>query len=185
MIMELKELFAQETARAVTDQVKEIIYQRPELYEEVLQLVLKNEEPYSRRAIWVFDAVDEELGEVAAPFLPQLIGQFDHFGHDALRRHTLRILSRHEIPEAYQVRVIDTCFKMLQMNVAAAIKVHAMQVLYNLSQQQTGLKHELISALELNVREGCTGVKNRGNRLLKKLKKEIHGWNVRQQSPAS
>lgn len=173
--MQLKDLFESETSRATTDYVKDIIFQKPELYEEVFELVLQNEEPYSRRAIWVFDAVDEELNGVAKPFLPLLIDKLDAFEHDGLKRHSMRLLSRHKIPEEQTVKVLDYCFKMLTLYEAAAIKVHAMQILYNLSQKEPDLKHELISAIELTVQEGTTGVKNRGQRMLKKLRKEVRG----------
>ncbi len=172
--MEFKELFAHETSRANTDYVKEIIYQKPELYEELFELVLKNEDPYSRRAIWVFDSCDEELPGVAKPFLPRLIANLNLFDHDGMKRHSLRILSRHKIPDDQKVKVIDFCFQMLTLFEAAAIKVHAMQILYNISQKEPGLKPELISAIELAMQEGTTGVKNRGNRMLKKLYKEIN-----------
>lgn len=171
--MQLKELFANETSRSNTDFVKELIYQKPELYEELFELVIRNEEPYSRRAIWVFDACDEEYPGVAKPFLPHLIDKFDHFNHDGMKRHTLRILSRHQIPEDKEVKVIDFCFDMLRLFEAAAIKVHAMQILYNISQKEPDLKPELYTAIELAMQEGTTGVKNRGAKMLKKLAKEI------------
>lgn len=83
--MQLKELFANETSRANTDYVKNIIYQEPGLYEELFELELKNKEP--------------------------------------------------------------------------------------------DLKPELLSAIELAMQEGTAGVKNRGNRMLKKLRKETGGLN--------
>lgn len=171
--MDIKDLFEHETSRANTDYVKNIIYQKPELYEELFELVLQNTDPHSRRAIWVFDTCDEELKGVAKPFLPKLIENLETFSHDGMKRHSLRILSRHEIPEIQLVKVMDFCFKMLTLFEAAAIKVHAMQILYNISQKVPEIKPELISAIELSVQEGTTGVKNRGFRMLKKLYKEI------------
>lgn len=172
--MHLKDLFEHETSRANTDYVKNIIYQKPELYEELFELVLQNKDPHSRRAIWVFDACDEELQGVAKPFLPKLIENLDKFTHNGMKRHSLRILSRHKIPDDQLVKVMDFCFKMLTLFEAAAIKVHAMQILYNISQKVPEIKPELISAIELSVQEGTTGVKNRGFRMLKKLYKEIN-----------
>lgn len=171
--MQFKDLFANETSRANTDYVKNIIHQKPEIYEDLFELVLKNEEPYSRRAIWVFDSCDEERPGMAKPFLPKLIDHLDKFDHDGMKRHSLRILSRNKIPEKQTVKVLDFCFKMLTLFEAAAIKVHAMQILYNISQHVPELKPELISAIEMAVQEGTTGVKNRGYRMLKKLRKEI------------
>ena len=171
--MHLKDLFANETSRANTDFVKDLIYQKPELYEELFELVIKNEEPYSRRAIWVFDACDEEYPGVAVPYLPVLINNLENFDHDGMKRHTLRILSRHEIPKNQIVKVLDFCFTMLKLFEAAAIKVHAMQILYQITLKEPELKPEAYAAIELAIQEGTTGVKNRGMKMLRKLSKEM------------
>ena len=171
--MEFKELFGKENSRATVDFVKDLVKQQPELFEEIFKIVMLDEEPYSRRAFWAFDIIDEEFPGVAKPYLPRLIDKIDSYDHDAFIRHTLRILTRNEIPEECMVKVLDYCFSVLKGHYPAAIVVHAMQILYNISEQEPQLKPELISAIELVVVEGSTGVKNRGHRMLKKLYKEI------------
>jgi hypothetical protein len=171
--MHFNPLFAHETSRSNTDYVRDIIYQKPELYGEVVEIVLLNEEPYSRRAIWVMDICDEENPGFAEPYLASLIYLFDQFNHDGMRRHTLRMLSRHKIPEDQTVRVMDICFSMLTLYQAAAIKVHAMEILYKLSHRFPEIKRELAEAIELSIQEGTAGVKNRGKRTLQKLYKEM------------
>jgi hypothetical protein len=172
--MQLKELFHDETSRATTDQVKEIIWQKPEIYEELFELVLQDEDPYSRRAMWVFDTCDEELPGIAKQYLPVLIDRLSTFTHSGLRRHSLRILTRYAIPGEKVVALLNFCFEMLQGAEPAAVKVHAMQILYNISQDEPELKQELIPAIELAIQEGTTGTRNRGSKLLKKLSQEVH-----------
>jgi hypothetical protein len=153
--------------------VKNLVFQKPELYEEIAAIVLANEEPYSRRAIWVMDTCDEERPGWAEPYLEPLIDHLEVFGHDGLRRHALRILSRHRIPDHKLVKVMDHCFEMLTTFQSAAVKVHAMEILYHLSQRMPEIKNELVSATELAIQEGSSGVKNRGVRLLDRLMKEM------------
>jgi hypothetical protein len=173
--MQLKELFADETSRSVTDYVMGLVEQQQALYEEVVEVVFQNEEPYSRRAIWVMDSYDEAHPGIALPYLDSLIDHLEVFDHDGLQRHSLRLLSRYRIPEEKMVQVMDHCFRMLTTFQAAAIKVHAMEILYRLSHRVPEIKHELASAIEMNVHEGTKGVKNRGTKMLKKLQKEMAG----------
>lgn len=171
--MQLRDLFADETSRSNTDYVISIINQRPEIYEEVVELVFKNEEPFSRRAIWVMDACDEADPGLAQPYLNRLIDHIDSFNHDGLKRHSLRILTRYRIPDDRMVQVMDFCFSMLKKFEAAAIKVHAMEILYRLSHRIPEIKSELAAAIELSMQEGTVGVKNRGAKTLKKLYSEM------------
>jgi hypothetical protein len=48
-----------------------------------------------------------------------------------------------------------------------------MEILYHLSQRMPEIKNELVSATELAIQEGSSGVKNRGVRLLDRLMKEM------------
>ena len=169
--MQLKDLFIDETSRSNTDYVKNLVFQKPELFRELVEIGLNNEEPFSRRAIWVMDACDEESPGLAAPYLGSLIDRLDSFEHDGLIRYTLRILSRHPVPGERMVDLIDFCFASLQRSQAAAIKVYAMEILYRLSCQFPDLKPEVAGTIEMAIREGSTGVKNRGFKLLEKLRK--------------
>jgi len=67
--MQLKTLFADETSRANTDFVLNIILQKPVLLNELIDLVSLKEEPFSRRAIWVLDICDEGHPELIEPLL--------------------------------------------------------------------------------------------------------------------
>lgn len=169
--MQLKTLFEKETSRANTDYVLGIILQKPELLNELVELVFLKDEPASRRAIWVLDVCDEQHPDLVKPFLETIIKNLSLGDHDAYRRHSLRILSRHEIPEKRSVFVFEFCLKMVTGNEATAIKLFAIHILYRFTQKEPGLKHEVIAAIELGIQEGSVGLKNIGNKTLKKLKK--------------
>lgn len=169
--MQLKSLFETETSRANTDFVIGIIFQKPELLNELVDLVFTREEPQSRRAIWALDICDEKKPEWVKPFLDTIIKNLSFEGHDAYKRHSLRILSRHQIPEKYEVKVFDYCLKIVTGNEATAPKLHAIHVLYQLTLKEPELKQELVAAIELGIIEGSVGLKNIGHKTIKKLKK--------------
>jgi len=169
--MQLKSLFADETSRANTDFVLNIILQKPELLNELTDLVFLKEEPFSRRAIWVLDICDEGHPELIDPFIGVIIENLTLEGHNAYKRHSLRILSRHKIPEVYKVKVFDFCLKIVTGNEATAPKLHAINILYQFADNEPGLKHELTAAIEIGIQEGSVGLKNIGQKTLRKLNK--------------
>jgi len=169
--MQLKKLFADETSRANTDFVLDIILQKHELLSQLIDIISQKEEPVSRRAIWVLDIYDETHPELVEPFIGTIIENLSTEGHDAYKRHSLRILARHTIPELYEVKVFDYCLKIVSGNEATAPKVHAMNILYRFAEREPGLKHELAATIEIGIQEGSVGLKNIGQKTLKKLNK--------------
>lgn len=161
-------------SRNNTDYVTEIILKNPDLFHEAFDLVILNEEPVSRRAIWALDVISEANPSLMLPHLDKLIENFSKFNHDGLKRHTLRILSRYDIPEDREVEVLEMCFQFLHSDKESiAARFYAMEVLYNLSEKEKDLKHELIAVLEFLPPQKSTGLRNHILKLLEKLKNEI------------
>ncbi|HEY9114617.1 MAG TPA: hypothetical protein VIN10_07940 [Bacteroidales bacterium] len=173
--MNLREIISSEMSRSNTDYVREIILQNPGLFNEAFELVILNEEPVSRRAIWALDAISEANPSLMQPHIGQLIDIFQYFKHDGLKRHTLRILSRYDIPEDKEVEVLETCFRFLQSEKESiAARFFAMEILYNLSEKEKDLKHELLAVLEFLPETSSPGLKNHVSKLIFKLKKETN-----------
>ena len=169
--MELRSIILDETSRATTDFVIGFILKKPGLLKELVDLIYLKEEPVSRRAIWVLDLLGEEQPEMIEPFINIIIENLSLKGHDAYKRHSLRILSRHEIPELYEVKLYDYCLAILTGNEAVASKLHAMNILYRFVEMLPGIKHEVAAAIEIGIEGGSVGLKNIGNKTLKKLEK--------------
>lgn len=170
----LREIISSEMSRKNTDFVKEIVLKQPALFYEVLDLVFLNEEPVSRRAIWAIDVISEAKPLLMAPYLGQLIANLPKFKHDGLKRHSLRILSRFDIPEEREVEVLEICFQFLHSDKESiAARLFALEVLYNLSEKEKDLKHELLAALEILSCEKSLGLQNHFSKLKNVLIKEI------------
>ena len=169
----LREIISSKMSRKNTDYVKEIILKQPELFDEALNLVLLNEEPVSRRAIWALDVISEANPTLMLPYLGQLLDALPNFQHDGLKRHSLRILSRYEIPVGREAELLDICFRFLRSEKeSVAARYFAMEILYNLSEKEKDLKNELIAVLEFIPFQKSAGLRNHILKLLKKLKNE-------------
>jgi len=174
MTQKIEEFLNIETSRRNTDLIADLIYQKPELFDELAAIYLRNEEPVSRRAAWVVDTVSEKLPELLSPYLSVIVEKLPYVSHDGLKRHSLRMLSRSPLPAGYLGPLINICFSWLtSAGESVAVKVYCMEILYRIAQSETELKKELADSIELRMHEETAGFRNRGMKILKKLYKEM------------
>jgi hypothetical protein len=171
----LTDLLLPETSRRNRDLVADLIIQKPELFVDLFRIFTGNTEPVSRRAAWVIDTVSEKYPELIAPHLDEIVDLLPIFNHDALKRHSMRILARSPLPSGDRLGLlIKTGFDwLLSPAEAIATKVYCMEVLYRISQVEPDLKKELADSIEWRLNEESAGFKNRGQKMLKKLSFEI------------
>ena len=97
---------------------------------------------------------------------------------DNQRRHSLKILSTIDLRELDEDRLgilIDRCFNWLEDAVnPTAVKMFAMEIIYNYVVIEPVLASELIAVIENQFEDSTPGFKNRGEKLLKKLYKLVY-----------
>jgi len=170
----LTELLLSETSRRNTDMISDLVIQKPELFQELVDIYLENKEPVSRRAIWVVDTVTEKLPQLLDPFIERIILKLPEFKHDGLKRNTLRMLSRSSIPKSQSGLIINICFDwLISPAESVAVKVFAMDILYRFSSIEKDLRKELADSIEWRIQEETPGFKCHGKKILKKLYKEM------------
>lgn len=173
-IESLTDLLMIENSRRNTDLIAEIIYNMPVLFDELFVLYLRNEEPISRRAVWVVDTVAEKLPKLLDGYLESIIEALPSFEHDGLKRGSLRMLARSQLPQNNLGKLMNICFDWLvSQQESVAVKIYAMEILYRISQDEPELKKELADSIEWRIGEGTPGFKNRGLKMLKKLHMEM------------
>jgi hypothetical protein len=57
MSRSLEDILMVETSRRNTDLVADLVYQDLSIYNELVTIYLRNEEPVSRRAAWIVDTI--------------------------------------------------------------------------------------------------------------------------------
>jgi len=175
----LNDLLMVENSRRNTDLIADIVVNKPELFDELVEIYLRNEEPVSRRAVWVVDTVAEKLPDLLEPFLESIAEALPRFEHDGLKRLSLRMLSRSPLPQKYFGELMNICFDwLISPKESVAVKVYAMEILYRLSEIEPELKKELADSIEWRITEGTPGFKNRGVQTLKKLYKEMNSRKI-------
>lgn len=170
----IRELLTGDSSRSFTDYLSSLIEKDAQLRAEFWEMFFANEEPYSRRAAWALDLVCETRPGWSQPYASRLINSLPALTHDGMKRHSLHMLSRIEIPEENMAGLINICFEwLLSPSEAVAAKVYCMDLLYRLSQQFPEIKHELIDSIEYGLGDGTPGYKNLGRKLLVKLYREV------------
>ncbi len=170
----LRELLLKGNSRSYTDFVGDIVSKRPELVNELWEIYLSAEEPVSRRAAWIIDTASEKNPERAEPFLPELIKKLPDFNHDGLKRHAMRIISRHPFPHGAEGELMNIAFEWLvKTDESVAVKMYSIQILYRLSGTEPDILQELYDTIEFQMQDGTPGFKSIGSKMMQQIDKDI------------
>lgn len=173
--MNVSDLLLEEHSLAQTDFVANLVFNHPPLFQELFKVFMTDEEPVSRRAAWVIDVCSESHPEWIAPLLPELTKTFPGFSHDGMKRHSLRILTRSPLPTDQLGELASICFDwLMRREESVATKMYCMEILYRISESEPDLKPELADSIHMQMMEGTPGIRSCGNRILKKLSREIN-----------
>jgi len=167
---ELIKIINSSAGRDHTDRLVDILRMHHEWHNELIDIYLSDEEPASRRIVWAIDLHSFENPEVIIPYIETIAGLLPLFSHDALKRHSLRMLSRLPLPAANLGSLMSICFNwLLAPGFPAAVKVYCMEILYRISGEMPEVRKELADCIEFRLNEETPGFKNRGLKILKKL----------------
>ena len=141
-------------------------------FKSLLELALHDKDPVAWRASWVLDGSDEQQPGLATRYLGKIVQALPALESKGSLRSLLRMLCRYDIPEENQGLLIDLCFSYLISELyPLAVKVHAMQIIYNHVLLYPELKDELVTVLEDQMENNTVGFLARGRRLIKQMEK--------------
>ncbi len=154
--------------------IKEIV-NNPEYYKMLMDLALYHPDEKSWRAAYLVDKINDDFPELLQPYIDEMINQLKAEKNSSKKRHFLKLISQNMIDEKHFGFLVENCIAMLtSAREPTAVRVHAMQVLYNISETETGLKPELILIIEHEMEFHSTaGILTRGRKLVAKLRKQV------------
>ncbi len=154
-------------------QIIKHISENPELCRLVLRVAIDESEPMNWRAMYLIDKLHDQSPETVIPLLPQLTDFLKITSNSSKKRHILKLLSAHDIPENETVALMDLCIDhFTSAKEPVAVRVYAMQILYNIAEKETGFANELAEIIHHEIElHGSAGIKARGKKLLVKLSK--------------
>lgn len=140
-------------------------------------IVKSNKHPQAWRAAWsLFHILSYKNNfEFMRQYLNEIVKSLPNFKHNGQKREMMKVIQLFDANNIEMGTLIDICFDyLLSPKEALAVRVHAMQIIYNISEYEPDLKPELKGALEMLSQETSMALKGRSRMLLKKLNKEIN-----------
>lgn len=143
----------------------------PEKIPGLINFGLHSFEKASWRALWVADKIHEKQPALIRPFIAQMVDALQTTDNESKLRHLLKLISLNELPPEKLSFLLDFCLRELTDAARpVAIRVHAMQILYEISVLEPDFKPELAQVIEHEMDfHGSAGINSRGKVLLKKL----------------
>lgn len=170
--MNIQEELIREHSKATTKRITTYIGNSPELFAELMQLFFGKDTLLVQRAAWVMTHVCLAYQNLLLDYEEELIHALEHPAHPAVQRNILKILADKDLPlsEDTQGHLVNICFDLVpQPNLPAAIRVHAMQFIANLTETYPELAIELKTVIEDGMEHGSAGFQNRGQKILNRI----------------
>lgn len=145
----------------------------PEHLDIIMTKVLDDSRPENWRAAWMVDKIHERHPELVFPYLQAMTDFVLATQNAGKKRHLLKLISLNDIQEENMALLLNFCIEVFS-NAAepVAVRVHAMQILFNIAQKEPDFSGELIELIEHEMEyHGSAGLTSRGNKILKKLAK--------------
>jgi len=144
----------------------------PEHLGIIMTKALDDSQPENWRAIWMADKIHDKFPELVLPYFPVLTEFLLTTQNSSKKRHILKLLSQHDIPKENMGILLNYCIEVFtNATEPVAVRVHAMQILFNIAQKETDFAGELNELIEHEIEHhGSAGIASRGRKLLKKLR---------------
>jgi hypothetical protein len=141
----------------------------PALFGTVFQGMLHEDPVISMRAADAVEKITAKHPEYLGPHKTVLLQQVAALGQQEVRWHVAQMIPRLELSPAEQSRAAEILFGYLDDR-SRIVQTNAMQALADLAGRDESLRPRVIAAVEELTITGSPAVRNRGRKLLAKLK---------------
>jgi hypothetical protein len=149
-------------------------WEHPETMDLLLSIAFDDSQAINWRAMYLFELIHNQYPELVVPYLPAMSDFLFTTKNASKKRHLLKLISLHDLPEENMAFLLNFCIEeFTNATQPVAVRVHAMQILFNIAQKEPEFANELIDLIENEIEyHGSAGISSRGLKLLKKLKSQ-------------
>lgn len=166
--MDLRSELLRENNKSHILQIVHWIGDDQDRFDQLVDLLLHGGKPESQRAAWVFQHSAGAHPELVRPHLQSLLDHLQPLASDAVKRGILRALGEQDLPEELMGIAADYCFDFLaDLKESIAVRVYAMNILWNICQKEPDLSEELAMLIEDQLPYWSAGLKSRGKKIMK------------------
>ncbi len=140
-------------------------------FDELFKIFLGNDKLLVQRSSWPMGYCVEVFPHLIKKHFDAFIKNLDKpIQHEAVKRHSLRVLQFVDIPKKYEGVIMNKCFDFIQDIVEKpAVKVFSLIVLDKLQKRYPAIKVELQLIIKTQMEHEKPGFKSRGKKVLKGL----------------
>ena len=167
-------IFRQFHDKITAQNIADTVLANPDRLPALMDCFFHEDMRICQRAAWSVGLVGKANSELIVPYVPAMLEAMKSPVHNAVLRNSIRTFQFMDFPEVLEGIVFDRCLSLLlDHDSAIATKVFSMTVCGNICLKYPELSHELIPIIEEQLPHGSTGFKNRGMKLLVKLRAAI------------
>ncbi|WP_200974614.1 hypothetical protein [Echinicola sp. 20G] len=172
--MDILEILESGQSKDNTTKIVNYIGDDPDRFAELFILFRNGTYKVTQRASWPLGIAAEKCPGLLLPYYKDIVIMLKKANvHDAVKRNILRMLQDQDVPEVYEGEVLNAAFTFLEDKAQPiAIRVFAMQVVYNLSERYPEIRPELKLIIEDMLPYASAGIRSRGKKILSKLSKD-------------
>lgn len=169
--MNYRKELEQGQSKALTTSIVNEVANSQKKMDELIQCFIEGPLRITQRVAWPMSDIAKKHPHLLLKYYPLLIDLLNQPNkHDAINRNILRTFQFVEIPEAHQGNVLDICFRLLNStSEPIAVKAFSMTVIYRLTKKYPDIIPELKASIEALLPNGSSGIKSRGNKILKAI----------------
>lgn len=147
------------------------ILNHPEKIDDLINLLLKDEKAVSWRAAYALDLLSDKDYSFFESNKEKLIDFVLQTKDASIHRHLCKLISRTQIPKNKQGLILNFCTdNIFSDKVRVAVKVHCLEIFYNISIDEPELKAELELIINEVIGNNTVAFSCRAKKILKKLK---------------
>ncbi len=141
----------------------------------LMDIALNGTNRLSWRAAWIAEKINEKHPGILQPWINSITNSLNGMNHIGKKRQFLKLLCLYPISTEHYPFLLDYCLQILDtMSEPPANKAYSMQILYNISEYEPGLKEELLDIMEyLLETEQSAGTLAKARIIAGKLSKEV------------
>jgi hypothetical protein len=171
--MDLKTEIFKECTKAHVLNISKMIGDNDLLFAELMDMFFDKQYATRHRISWIVTHCAEAHLQLIIPYFEKMILNLKTPKLiPAIKRNTLKIIAdlNPKFSEELTGHALDICFEFLiSTKEPVAIKVHAMQVTFNICKQEPELLNELKMVIEDQMDFSTAGFKSRGKKILKAI----------------
>lgn len=171
--MNLFELLNNQKTDERIAQIVQFVGTDNDLFQELMTLFFEGSNRISHTASWVILQLVEENPKLLDSYHQKLVKLLeDKSNPDGVRRNIARFYQTCIIPNSIEGKLYDICIALIiNPTEPIAIKAYSMAVCERIGNRYPELFPELESAIQIILPHASAGVKNRGQKILSRIKK--------------